>query len=47
MQVNKTNGEIASAVDIRNDREPEYDVDQIYNFVYYRPNANEIACYKL
>ena len=47
VQVNKTNGEIASAVDIRNDREPEYDVDQIYNYVYYRPSGSEIVCYKL
>lgn len=47
VQVNKENGEIASAVDIKNDREPEYDVDQIYNYIYYRPNASEIVCYKL
>lgn len=47
VQVNKENGEITSAVDIKNDREPEYDVDQIYNFVYYRPNVSEIVCYKL
>ena len=47
VQVNKSNGEVASAVDIKNDREPEYDVDQIYNFVYYRPNGSEIVCYKL
>jgi len=47
VQVNKTNGEIASAVDIKNDKEPEYDVDQIYNYVYYRPNGSEIVCYKL
>ena len=47
VQVNKTNGEIMTAVDIRNDREPEYDVDQIYNYIYYRPNAAEIVCYKL
>jgi hypothetical protein len=47
VQVNKINGEIASAVDIKNDREPEYDVDQIYNYVYYRPNGSEIVCYKL
>lgn len=47
IQVNKANGEVSSAVDIKNDREPEYDVDQIYNFVYYRPNASEIVCYKL
>jgi hypothetical protein len=47
VQVNKENGEISSAVDIKNDREPEYDVDQIYNYVYYRPNGSEIVCYKL
>ena len=47
VQVNKANGEIASAVDIKNDREPEYDVDQIYNYVYYRRNGSEIVCYKL
>jgi outer membrane protein assembly factor BamB len=47
VQVNKTNGEIISAIDIKNDKEPEYDVDQIYNYIYYRPNGNEIVCYKL
>ncbi len=47
VQINKATGEIMSAVDIKNDREPEYDVDQIYNFVYYRPSATEIVCYKL
>lgn len=47
IQVSKDNGDITSAVDIKNDREPEYDVDQIYNYVYYRPTGSEIACYKL
>lgn len=47
VQVNKLTGEIVSAVDIKNDREPEYDVDQIYNHVYYRPGPSEIVCYKL
>ncbi|HEY0743267.1 MAG TPA: hypothetical protein VGD40_17485, partial [Chryseosolibacter sp.] len=47
VQVNKQTGEIMSAVDIKNDREPEYDVDQIYNYVYYRPGPMEIVCYKL
>jgi outer membrane protein assembly factor BamB len=47
IQVGKANGEIMRAVDIKNDKEPEYEVDQIYNHVYYRPNANEIVCYKL
>jgi outer membrane protein assembly factor BamB len=47
IQVRKDNGEISSAVDIKNDREPEYDVDQIYNYVYYRPTESQIVCYKL
>jgi outer membrane protein assembly factor BamB len=47
VQVNKLTGEISSAVDIKNDKEPEYDVDQIFNYVYYRPNPSEIVCYKL
>jgi outer membrane protein assembly factor BamB len=47
IQVNKANGEITRAVDIKNDKEPEYDVDQIFNYVYYRPTPSEIVCYKL
>jgi hypothetical protein len=47
IQVNKANGEILKAIDIKNDKEPEYEVDQIYNFVYYRLNPSEIVCYKL
>ena len=47
VQVSKNNGEVQNAVDIKNDKDPEYDVDQIYNFVYYRPNATDIVCYKL
>ena len=47
IQVNKINGEILNAVDIKNDKDPEYDVDQIYNYIYYKPSASEIVCYKL
>jgi len=47
IQVNKANGEITSAVDIKNDKEPEYDLDQIFNYVYYRSTPMEIVCYKL
>ena len=47
VQISKETGEVSSAVDIKNDREPEYDVDQIYNYVYYRPSGSEIVCYKL
>ena len=47
VQVNKATGDITSAIDIKNDKDPEYDVDQIYNYVYYKPNPSEIVCYKL
>lgn len=47
IQVDKENGAISSAIDIKNDREPEYEVDHMYNHVYYRPKATEIVCYKL
>lgn len=47
VQVNKLTGEISNSVDIKNDKNPEYDVDEIYNHIYYRPNASEIVCYRL
>jgi len=47
IQVSKTSGDIMNAIDIKNDKEPEYDVDQIFNYVYYRVSPNEIVCYKL
>ncbi len=47
VQVSKSNGEIQRSIDIKNDREPEYDVDQVLNYVYYRSAFNEIVCYKL
>jgi hypothetical protein len=47
IQVSKSDGAIQSAIDIKNDKEPEYDVDEIYGHVYYRPTGSEIVCYKL
>jgi hypothetical protein len=47
VQVSKATGEVMNAVDIKNDKEPEYDVDQIFNYVYYRPSSPEIVCFKL
>ena len=47
VQISKSNGQILNAIDIKNDKEPEYEVDQIYNYVYYRQNPSEIVCYKL
>jgi hypothetical protein len=47
IQVSKLNGDLQNSIDIKNDKEPEYDIDQIYNYLYYRPNSTEIVCYKL
>jgi outer membrane protein assembly factor BamB len=47
IQVDKASGLIEHTIDIKNDREPEYDIDQIFGHLYYRPSASEIACYKL
>jgi hypothetical protein len=47
IQVDKTSGLIENRIDIKNDREPEYDIDQIFGHLYYRPSATEIVCYKL
>lgn len=47
VQVDKTSGMVENAIDIRNDREPEYDIDQIFGYLYYRPSPTEIVCYKL
>jgi outer membrane protein assembly factor BamB len=47
VQISKANGEIINAIDIKNDKEPEYEVDQIINQVYYRVTPTEIVCYKL
>lgn len=47
IQVSKSNGDILNAIDIKNDKEPEYDVDQIFNYAYYRVSPTEIVCYKM
>ncbi len=47
IQVSKEYGEIINAVDIKNEKEPEYEVDQIYNYIYYRLSPSEIVSYKL
>jgi outer membrane protein assembly factor BamB len=47
VQLSKTNGDLTGAIDIKNDKEPEYDVDQVFNHVYYRPGPAQLVCYKL
>ncbi|THU40144.1 hypothetical protein FAM09_09700 [Niastella caeni] len=47
IQVSKNDGSLMNSIDIRNDKEPEYDLDALYNHVYYKPSPLEIVCYKL
>ena len=45
-QVSKTTGKDIAMIDLNKDKEPNYEIDQIYNFIYYRVAPNEIVCYK-
>lgn len=47
IQVGKASGDVENTIDILNDREPEYEIDQIFNYLYYRPSATDIVCYRL
>lgn len=47
IQVSKLSGTVENAIDIQNDREPEYEIDQVFNYLYYRTSPAEIVCYKL
>ena len=45
-QVNKADGQKAQEIDLAKDREPSYEVDQVYSYIYYRLGDKEIVCYK-
>lgn len=47
IQVSKNTGEIVNRININNDKDPEYEVDQIFNYVYYKTGPSEIVCYQL
>ena len=44
-QVSKADGEKKQEIDLAKDREPSYEVDEVYNYIYYRLGDNEIVCY--
>lgn len=46
-KVNKVTGEIVEVIDMKKDKDPNYEVDEISNMIYYRENPNQIVCYKL
>ncbi len=45
-QVSKTDGQKKEEINLGKDKEPSYEVDQIYSYIYYKKGENEIACYK-
>jgi hypothetical protein len=46
LQVSKENGERIELIDLGKDKEPSYEVDQVYSYIYFRTNSNEIVCYQ-
>lgn len=47
LQINKHTGETMATFDLGKDRDPLYDLDLMYNHVYYQSRPSEISCFKL
>ncbi|CAN0121481.1 unnamed protein product [Chrysoparadoxa australica] len=45
-QVDKQSGEKAGMIDLGRDKEPSYDLDEIFSRVYYRSAVNQVECYQ-
>ncbi|MEQ9219933.1 MAG: hypothetical protein RLO17_17895 [Cyclobacteriaceae bacterium] len=46
VQVDKLTGTAVSTIDLNKDKEPSYELDEIFSRVYYRSAANQIECYQ-
>ncbi len=46
VQVDKLTGNAVSTIDLNKDKEPSYELDEIFSRVYYRSAANQIECYQ-
>ncbi|MDN5199810.1 PQQ-binding-like beta-propeller repeat protein [Fulvivirgaceae bacterium BMA10] len=46
IKVSKNNGEIIETINMKDEKEPSYQVDDISNILYYRINPSEIVSYK-
>jgi outer membrane protein assembly factor BamB len=44
-QVSKRDGHILAQIDLHSDKEPDYQVDDVANVIYYRPSASAIDAY--
>lgn len=46
LQVSKLSGDILGSIDLGRDKEPNYQVDDIANQIFYRPSSSTIVCYQ-
>jgi hypothetical protein len=46
LQVSKATGEKIELIDLGKEKEPNYEVDQVYSYIYFRTDPNEIICYQ-
>jgi outer membrane protein assembly factor BamB len=46
LQVSKATGQKVEMIDLGKEKEPNYEVDQVYSYIYFRTNPNEIVCYQ-
>jgi outer membrane protein assembly factor BamB len=46
LQVSKVTGKKVELIDLGKDKEPNYEVDQVYSYIYFRTTPNEIVCYQ-
>ena len=46
VQVDKLTGNAVSTIDLNKDKEPSYELDEIFSRVYYRSAVNQIECYQ-
>lgn len=46
LQVSKATGKMVELIDLGKEKEPNYEVDQVYSYIYFRTNPNEIVCYQ-
>ncbi|MBN2522925.1 MAG: PQQ-binding-like beta-propeller repeat protein [Bacteroidales bacterium] len=46
LQVSKATGKQIELIDLGKEKEPSYEVDQVYSYIYFRTVPNEIVCYQ-
>jgi outer membrane protein assembly factor BamB len=46
VQVSKRDGRVLSSIDLQRDKEPDYQVDDVGNFVFYRPSDSAVRAYR-